>query len=60
MTSGSRNNGEATKETFVDGWVCTGDEVAISENMDILIIDRLKEMLRFRGFQVAPTKMEAH
>jgi len=60
MASGYSNNAEATKETFVDGWVRTGDEVTIDENMEIFIVDRLKEMLKVRGFQVAPAEMEAH
>ena len=60
MASGYSNNEEATKETFVDGWVRTGDEVTINENMEIFIVDRLKEMLKVRGFQVAPAEMEAH
>lgn len=44
---------------FVDGWARIGDEVAINEYMEIFI-DRLKETLKFRAFQVAPAKMEAH
>ena len=60
MASGYSNNEEATEETFVDGWVRTGDEVTINENMEIFIIDRLKEMLKVRSFQVAPAEMEAH
>jgi acyl-CoA synthetase (AMP-forming)/AMP-acid ligase II len=60
MASGYSNNEEATKETFVDGWVRTGDEVTINENLEIFIVDRLKEMLKVRGFQVAPAEMEAH
>ena len=60
MASGYSNNEEASKETFVDGWVRTGDEVTINENMEIFIVDRLKEMLKVRGFQVAPAEMEAH
>lgn len=60
MASGYSNSDDATKETFVDGWVRTGDEVTINENMEIFIIDRLKEMLKVRGFQVAPAEMEAH
>ena len=60
MASGYSNNEEASKETFVDGWVRTGDEVTVNENMEIFIIDRLMEMLKVRGFQVAPAEMEAH
>lgn len=60
MASGYSNNEEASKETFVNGWVRTGDEVTINESMEIFIVDRLKEMLKVRGFQVAPAEMEAH
>ncbi|KAJ7812607.1 phenylacetyl-CoA ligase [Mycena leptocephala] len=45
---------EATKETFVDGWVRTGDQVIINENIEVVYIDRLK----VRGFQVAPAELE--
>lgn len=31
-----------TKETFVDGWVHTGDEVMINESMEVFIVDRIK------------------
>ncbi|KAH9065666.1 amp dependent CoA ligase [Lactarius vividus] len=54
------NNGKATAETFVDGWVRTGDEAIIDENNDIFIVDRLKEILKVRGFQVAPAELEGH
>ncbi|EPT02028.1 hypothetical protein FOMPIDRAFT_1144338 [Fomitopsis schrenkii] len=54
------NNEEATKETFVDGWVHTGDEVMINESMEVFIVDRIKELIKVRGFQVAPAEMEGH
>ena len=60
MASGYSNNEEASKGTFVDGWVRTGDEVTIDEKIEIRVVDRLKEMLKVRGFQVAPAEMEAH
>lgn len=52
------NNEKATKETFVDGWVHTGDEVVINKDGDLFIVDRLKEILKVRGFQVAPAELE--
>ncbi|KAF9643926.1 acetyl-CoA synthetase-like protein [Thelephora ganbajun] len=58
-TGYGHSNEEATKETFVDGWVHTGDEVTINGNMEIST-GRLKEMLKVRGFQVAPAEMETH
>lgn len=36
------NNAEATKETFIDGWVRTGDEVYINAEGDLFVVDRLK------------------
>ncbi|KAH9834984.1 amp dependent CoA ligase [Rhodofomes roseus] len=54
------NNEEATKETFVDGWVHTGDEVTINETMEVFVVDRIKELIKVKGFQVAPAELEGH
>ena len=46
-----------TKETFLyldgkpDRWVRTGDEVMFNENSEIFVLDRLKEIMKVRGFQ---------
>jgi 4-coumarate--CoA ligase len=32
----------STKETFVDGWVRTGDEVYITAESEVFVVDRLK------------------
>ncbi|KAJ6581581.1 hypothetical protein B0H19DRAFT_1115914 [Mycena capillaripes] len=50
---------EATKETFVDGWVRTGDQVMINESHEVLYIDRLKEIMKVRGLQAAPAEIES-
>jgi len=55
---GYYNNEKATKETFIDGWVRTGDEVKITPDGELWIIDRIKEILKVRGFQVAPAELE--
>ncbi|KAG1861788.1 hypothetical protein DFJ58DRAFT_871788 [Suillus subalutaceus] len=55
---GYANNLEATKETFVNGWLRTGDEVKMNRRGEIVVLDRLKEMLKVRGFQVAPAELE--
>ncbi|KAL0581189.1 hypothetical protein V5O48_000879 [Marasmius crinis-equi] len=52
------NNEEATKETFLDGWVKTGDEAKIDRNLVLWILDRIKEIMKVRGFQVAPAELE--
>ncbi|KAJ3733320.1 phenylacetyl-CoA ligase [Lentinula guzmanii] len=51
-------NEEATRETFVDGWVRTGDEAKIDRNLELWIMDRIKEIMKVRGFQVAPAELE--
>ncbi|KAG9227448.1 hypothetical protein CCMSSC00406_0000906 [Pleurotus cornucopiae] len=58
VTLGYADNEEATKETFVDGWVRTGDEVRIDSNKEVWVLDRLKEIMKVRGFQVAPAELE--
>ncbi|KAF8142962.1 amp dependent CoA ligase [Mycena galopus ATCC 62051] len=51
---------EATDATFVKGWVHSGDEVKFSETGELFIVDRLKELIKVRGFQVAPAEIEDH
>ncbi|KAF9236311.1 hypothetical protein BU15DRAFT_77152 [Melanogaster broomeanus] len=58
LALGYWNNEEATKETFVDGWLHTGDEVIIREDHEVFIVDRLKEIMKVKGFQVAPAELE--
>ncbi|KAJ7631209.1 amp dependent CoA ligase [Roridomyces roridus] len=59
MALGYLNNEVATKESFVDGWVRTGDEVII-RNSEVFVVDRLKEIIKVKGFQVAPAELEGH
>ncbi|KIL87099.1 hypothetical protein FAVG1_09653 [Fusarium avenaceum] len=68
LVLGYMNNEKATAETFVwrkDGrWIKTGDEVLIrlapSGNEHLVIVDRLKELIKVNGHQVAPAELEAH
>jgi acyl-CoA synthetase (AMP-forming)/AMP-acid ligase II len=60
MALGYLNNEKASKETFEDGWVHTGDEVIINEKCEVFVVDRLKEIMKVRGFQVAPAELEGH
>ncbi|KZT04841.1 phenylacetyl-CoA ligase [Laetiporus sulphureus 93-53] len=58
---GYYRNEEATKEAFSpDGWFRTGDEVVFKENGDVFITDRIKELIKVKGFQVAPAELEGH
>ncbi|TFK56577.1 amp dependent CoA ligase [Heliocybe sulcata] len=64
VTLGYYKNEKATKETFlqIEGkcWVRTGDEVLIREDGHVFIVDRIKELIKVRGFQVAPAELEGH
>ncbi|KAJ6441488.1 phenylacetyl- ligase protein [Purpureocillium lavendulum] len=55
----------ATSEALIDGeWLRTGDLVEIrpSENghEHVFIVDRVKELIKVRGLQVAPAELESH
>ncbi|KAG3086919.1 putative 4-coumarate--CoA ligase 2 [Phytophthora cactorum] len=53
------NNPEATRETFTDdGFICTGDVGYIDQDGYIFIVDRLKELIKYKGHQVAPAELE--
>ncbi|CAI6081990.1 unnamed protein product [Clonostachys chloroleuca] len=65
---GYLNNEKANAETFVhhsDGrWIRTGDEALVtlapSGNEHVVIVDRIKELIKVKGHQVAPAELEAH
>lgn len=57
---GYLNNPEATAETIVeDGWLRTGDLACFDADGYLEIRDRLKELIKYKGFQVAPAELEA-
>ncbi|KAJ5974292.1 amp dependent CoA ligase [Penicillium waksmanii] len=49
---------EATSQTFSEGWIRTGDILKIDENQNFWVTDRLKEMIKYKGFQIAPSELE--
>jgi 4-coumarate--CoA ligase len=57
---GYLNNPEATAATIDgDGWLHTGDVATIDEADHVYIVDRVKELIKYKGFQVAPAELEA-
>lgn len=51
---------EATAECLLpDGWLRTGDLGRFDEDGYLILVDRLKEMIRYKGHQVAPSDLEA-
>ena len=60
VMKGYLNNPEATAETLdEDGWLHTGDIARIDGDGHVYIVDRLKELIKVKGFQVAPAELEA-
>lgn len=57
---GYLNDPEATARTIdKDGWLHTGDIGFVDDDDEIFIVDRLKELIKFKGYQVAPAELEA-
>ena len=57
---GYLNNPEATAATLDgDGWLHTGDIGHVDADGYFTIVDRLKELIKYKGFQVAPAELEA-
>ena len=60
VMKGYLNNDEATATTIDDdGWLHTGDVAVIDEHDHMSIVDRVKELIKYKGFQVPPAELEA-
>jgi acyl-CoA synthetase (AMP-forming)/AMP-acid ligase II len=58
--TGYLTNAEATAATVDDdGWLHTGDIAVVDGDGFFQIVDRLKELIKYKGFQVAPAELEA-
>jgi acyl-CoA synthetase (AMP-forming)/AMP-acid ligase II len=60
VMKGYLNRPEATAATVdTEGWLHTGDIGYADEDGHFYIVDRLKELIKYKGFQVAPAELEA-
>ena len=50
---------ELTAATLAGSWLHTGDVGYVDEDGDVFIVDRLKELIKYKGLQVAPAELEA-
>ena len=51
---------DATRETLeADGFLRTGDIATVDAAGSFYIVDRLKELIKYKGYQVAPAELEA-
>lgn len=57
---GYLNNPEATAAALdADGFLHTGDLVTVDDGGVFRVVDRLKELIKYKGYQVAPAELEA-
>ncbi len=60
VMAGYLGNDEATTETIDDdGWLHTGDLARVDASGCVYIVDRLKELIKYKGYQVPPAELEA-
>ena len=52
------NNQAETDNTLKEGWLHTGDIGYFDNNGNVYICDRLKELIKVKGYQVAPAELE--
>ncbi|KOV80929.1 AMP-binding protein [Nocardia sp. NRRL S-836] len=60
VMKGYLNNPGATAATLDDeGWLHTGDVAVIDADGIVSIVDRVKELIKYKGYQVPPAELEA-
>lgn len=60
IMKGYIGNKQATNATIdADGWLHTGDIGYYDENGEWYVVDRIKELIKYKGYQVPPAEIEA-
>ncbi|EDV53905.1 4-coumarate--CoA ligase 1 [Drosophila erecta] len=50
---------KSTQTAIKDGWLHTGDIGYYDDDFEFFIVDRIKELIKYKGFQVPPAEIEA-
>ncbi|XP_076374554.1 uncharacterized protein LOC117224286 isoform X3 [Megalopta genalis] len=59
IMNGYHKNPTATKEILdKDGWIHTGDLAYYNDQGEMFIVDRIKEIVKYRGYQITPSVIE--
>jgi acyl-CoA synthetase (AMP-forming)/AMP-acid ligase II len=59
VMKGYLNQPEATASAIdTDGWLHTGDVARVDDQDAVRIVDRIKELIKYKGYQVAPAELE--
>jgi len=48
-----KNKEETARTVDAEGWLHTGDIGYIDDDGDVFIVDRIKELIKYKGFQVS-------
>jgi acyl-CoA synthetase (AMP-forming)/AMP-acid ligase II len=60
VMKGYLNNEKATADTVdAEGWLHTGDVAIVDGHGVYTVVDRVKELIKYKGYQVAPAELEA-
>jgi acyl-CoA synthetase (AMP-forming)/AMP-acid ligase II len=60
VMKGYLNNPQATANAIdADGWFHTGDVARLDEDGSLWIVDRIKELIKYKAYQIAPAELEA-
>ena len=59
IMQGYLNHPEASQDCLQDGWLRTGDIGYFDESGHLFVVDRVKELIKYKGFQVPPAELEA-
>lgn len=58
VMAGYHNRPDATADVLVDGWLHTGDIGELDADGYVSIVDRMKDMLLYKGYNVYPRELE--